>query len=84
MNSIGQSYGPGLPGTFPVPYGGKQNIPRAGSFLDAVAQNNRTEAPGSTETVKETSLESMLKAKYPGLAYHVFDAGSSYWRTRND
>lgn len=30
------------------------------------------------------SLESMLKAKYPRLAYHVFDASSSYWRTRND
>lgn len=30
------------------------------------------------------SLETMLKAKYPNLVYHVFDASSSYWRTRND
>ena len=30
------------------------------------------------------SLESMLKEKYPNLKYHVFDASSSYWRTRND
>lgn len=30
------------------------------------------------------SLEDMLRARYPGLIYHVFDAGSSYWRTRND
>ncbi len=26
----------------------------------------------------------MLKEKYPNLKYHVFDASSSYWRTRND
>ena len=30
------------------------------------------------------SLEEMLKAKYPNLHYHVFDASSSYWKTRND
>ncbi len=41
----------------------------------------RSEEVGQTEAV---SLEEMLKAKYPGLHYHVFDAGSSYWRTRND
>ncbi len=40
-----------------------------------------------TQTItptKETTLEGMLKAKYPNLKYHVFDASSSYWRTRND
>lgn len=39
-----------------------------------------------TETARTqpASLEDMLRAKYPGLIYHVFDAGSSYWRTRND
>lgn len=36
------------------------------------------------KAAKATSLEAMLKAKYPHLAYHVFDASSSFWRTRND
>ena len=30
------------------------------------------------------SLEEMLKAKYPNIHYHVFDASSGYWKTRND
>ncbi|MCR2025698.1 hypothetical protein [Anaerotruncus colihominis] len=30
------------------------------------------------------SLETMLKEKYPNIHYHVFDASSGYWRTRND
>ena len=37
-----------------------------------------------TETVETPSLETMLKAKYPNIHYHVFDASSGYWRTRND
>ena len=37
-----------------------------------------------TEAVEAPSLESMLKAKYPNIHYHVFDASSSNWRTRND
>lgn len=40
-----------------------------------------------TEKVSETqavSLEAMLKQKYPRLVYHVFDASSSFWKTRND
>ena len=40
-----------------------------------------------TNTVSQSqavSLESMLREKYPNLKYHVFDASSSYWRTRND
>ncbi|MEY8328727.1 hypothetical protein AALB81_05235 [Lachnospiraceae bacterium 48-33] len=39
------------------------------------------------EKVSETqsvSLEAMLKQKYPRLVYHVFDASSSFWKTRND
>ena len=36
------------------------------------------------ESVETPSLEEMLKAKYPNLHYHVFDASSSYWKTRND
>lgn len=30
------------------------------------------------------TLEEMLHVKYPNLYYHVFDAGSGYWKTRND
>lgn len=37
-----------------------------------------------TEAAQAPSLETMLKAKYPNIHYHVFDASSSYWRTRND
>lgn len=36
------------------------------------------------EAAEAPSLESMLKSKYPNLHYHVFDASSGYWRTRND
>ena len=36
------------------------------------------------EAAEAPSLEAMLKAKYPDLHYHVFDASSGYWRTRND
>ncbi len=35
------------------------------------------------EAVEAPSLETMLKAKYPNIHYHVFDASSGYWRTRN-
>lgn len=54
------------------------------SFMDMIISGI---APAQTKTVSETksvSLEEMLKKKYPGLAYHVFDAGSRYWQTRND
>ncbi|GFI61422.1 hypothetical protein IMSAG049_00581 [Clostridiales bacterium] len=33
---------------------------------------------------EKVSLEDMLKTKYPNIKYHVFDASSGYWRTRND
>ena len=39
---------------------------------------------GGVEATEALSLEEMLKAKYPNLHYHVFDASSSYWKTRND
>lgn len=42
-----------------------------------------TPVEGTTQT-QQTTLESMLKEKYPNLKYHVFDGSSSYWRTRND
>ena len=38
----------------------------------------------ATEATQAPSLETMLKAKYPNIHYHVFDASSGYWRTRND
>jgi len=40
-----------------------------------------SEAASGTEAV---SLEDMLREKYPNITYHVFDASSSYWKTRND
>lgn len=39
---------------------------------------------GGAQAAEAPSLEAMLKAKYPNIHYHVFDAGSGYWRTRND
>ena len=36
------------------------------------------------QAAEAPSLETMLKAKYPNIHYHVFDASSGYWRTRND
>jgi len=38
----------------------------------------------AAEAVEAPSLETMLKAKYPNIHYHVFDASSGYWRSRND
>lgn len=52
-------------------------------LLSAYAAQNdgKTEA---AEAVQTPSLEEMLRAKYPRIAYHVFDASSGYWKTRND
>lgn len=52
-------------------------------LLSAYAAQNdeKTEAAGQVQT---PSLEEMLRAKYPRIAYHVFDASSGYWKTRND
>lgn len=36
------------------------------------------------EAAAPVSLEEMLRAKYPGIHYHVFDASDPNWRTRND
>ena len=36
------------------------------------------------QAAEAPSLEEMLKAKYPNIHYHVFDASSGYWKTRND
>ena len=52
------------------------------SFQD-MAVRAQSQADG-VETVQAPSLETMLKAKYPNIHYHVFDASSGYWRTRTD
>ncbi len=67
-------------------YEAKQTQTPAGLFLNMAIQacGTRTDAAGSITGTEALSLETMLKAKYPNLVYHVFDAGSSYWRTRND
>ena len=49
----------------------------------AVCSGGQMQAAG-TEAIEAPSLETMLKAKYPNIHYHVFDASSGYWRTRND
>ena len=42
------------------------------------------DAANSAGAAGAISPEAALKAKYPGLVYHVFDASSGYWKTRND
>lgn len=58
------------------------------NFYDMAVQTAARSADsirtGNADEIEAPSLENMLKAKYPGLAYHVFDASTSYWRTRND
>lgn len=51
---------------------------KGSGFMDMAVQASGTAA------VEAPSLESMLKAKYPNIHYHVFDASSGHWRTRND
>lgn len=53
------------------------------SLMMDLASVGRIQAE-STQAAEAPSLETMLKAKYPNIHYHVFDAGSGYWRTRND
>ena len=52
-------------------------------FLAVAASKCKDEVAETAKTEKVTT-ESLLKAKYPNLVYNVCDAGSSYWRTRND
>ena len=53
-------------------------------MMDLAVRSGGQVQAGGTETVEAPSLETMLKAKYPNIHYHVFDASSGYWRTRND
>lgn len=54
-----------------------------GMVMDAVTQ---PQAAGAREAAgtQAASLKEMLKARYPGLVYHVFDGSSRYWQTRED
>ena len=60
----------------------------AASFSELAAAAAAAKSAGvriaGAEAAEAPSLEAMLKAKYPGLHYHVFDASSNYWKTRND
>ena len=53
-------------------------------MMDLAVRSGGQVQAGGTEAVEASSLETMLKAKYPNIHYHVFDASSGYWRTRND
>lgn len=66
---------------------------RAAADMGAAAGTGATEGAGAAEGIGAAestgaagaiSPEAALKARYPGLVYHVFDAGSGYWKTRND
>ena len=56
-------------------------------MMDLAVRSGGQVQAGSVEATEATaapSLETMLKAKYPNIHYHVFDASSSFWKTRND
>ena len=53
-------------------------------MMDLAVRSGGQVQTGGAEAVEAPSLETMLKAKYPNIHYHVFDASSGYWRTRND
>lgn len=61
----------------------KSNETYGTSFADKVITASKLKKSRDVSEV-QPSLEEMLKAKYPMLAYHVFDASTSYWKTRND
>ena len=70
---------------------GSAGTKRGGTgFLElasAAAAARTAQVNGDTvdiQAAEAPSLEEMLRAKYPNIHYHVFDAGSSYWKTRND
>lgn len=54
------------------------------SFLDKIRSGlsiSKTDASAASQPV---TLEERLKSRYPGIAYHVFDGSSHYWRGRED
>ena len=86
-NAIQPSYGAQ---TYRVPINAYETVrvgTQTSSFLDLAARISGSGTAPLTAGVgaaEAPSLEEMLKAKYPNLHYHVFDASSSLWRTRND
>jgi len=56
----------------------------AGLMMDLAVRAAGQVPTEGVEAARAPSLETMLKAKYPNIHYHVFDASSGYWRTRND
>lgn len=53
-------------------------------FLDELEKQLTADDIDETAAVETPTLEERLRAKYPGIAYHVFDASSRYWKYRND
>lgn len=55
-----------------------------GDFLRAVQDGLAAGEADGPAGVQPATLEDRLKARYPGLVYHVFDASSRYWQARQD
>ena len=70
--------------TFTASPGGLGGPASAGSMMDLAVRSGGQAQAGGTAAVEAPSLEAMLEAKYPNIHYHVFDASSGYWKTRND
>lgn len=62
----------------------KQAGVQGSSFLELAAQVAGQVHSSGIEETEALALETMLKAKYPNIHYHVFDASNGYWRTRTD
>ena len=73
-------------GTFTTGLGGLAGMAAMPTSLmmDLAVRSGGQVQAGGRSAVEAPSLETMLKAKYPNIHYHVFDASSGYWRTRND
>lgn len=73
-------------GTFATGLGGLAGMAAMPTSLmmDLAVRSGGQVQTGGAEAVEAPSLETMLKAKYPNIHYHVFDASSGHWRTRND
>ena len=70
--------------TFTAGPGGPGGPASAGLTMDLAVRSGGQVQAGGAAAVEAPSLEAMLEAKYPNIHYHVFDASSGYWKTRND
>ena len=70
--------------TFTAGPGGPGGAASAGLMMDLAVRSGGQVQAGGAAAVEAPSLEAMLEAKYPNIHYHVFDASSGYWKTRND